>query len=241
MSPICLQISLQVLPAFRRAATWRPSAAILRPPSRLPFARGLSRPALINALLNQHAWGYVCEGLDQHKLVLPGRGIRKDAACITADQVRNILGIVENPWRLMFACAALLGLRAGEILGLRVEDVDLQNRTLNVSQGAWRGKLQTTKNTASENARPIPLPLDRFFREYLKTWKLNPLGLLFCNRNGRAYTSQKVVEYHLWPLLDALNIKRAGFLHAHATLLLQGGASPKVAQRQLRPVENTVG
>src|SRR5207253_6888733 len=50
---------------------------------------------------------------------------------------------------------------------------------LNVRQGAWRGKLQTTKNTASENARPIPLPLDRFFREYLKTWKLNPLGLLF--------------------------------------------------------------
>ena len=84
--------------------------------------------ACLNALLNQHAWGYVCEGLDQHKLVLPGRGIRKDAACLTADQVRNILGIVENPWRLMFACAALLGLRAGEILGLRVEDVDLQNR-----------------------------------------------------------------------------------------------------------------
>jgi len=61
--------------------------------------------------------------------------------------------------------------------------------------------------------------------------------LLFCNRNGRAYTSQKVVEYHLWPLLDALKIKRAGFhafRHAHTTLLLEGGASPKVAQRQLR-------
>jgi hypothetical protein len=65
----------------------------------------------------------------------------------------------------------------------------------------------------------------------------NPLGLLFCNRNGRAYTSQKVVEYQLWPLLDALKIKRAGFhafRHAHTTLLLEGGASPKVTQRQLR-------
>src|SRR5262249_14231546 len=44
------------------------------------------------------------------------------------------------------------------------------------------------------------------------------LGLLFCNRNGRAYTSQKVVEYQLWPLLDALKIKRArfhAFQHAH--------------------------
>ena len=192
---------------------------------------------LSSMLTTAKNWGYICEGVDQHKLVLPGRGIRKDVACFTADQVRNILQIAEDPWRLMFACAALLGLRAGEILGLRVEDVDLQNRTLNIKQGAWRGKLQSTKNTASENALPIPLPLEGFFREYLKTWKPNPLGLLFCNRNDRAYTSQKVVEYHLWPLLDALKIKRAGlhaFRHAHATLLLDGGASPKVAQRQLR-------
>ncbi|MGC0772361.1 MAG: tyrosine-type recombinase/integrase [Candidatus Acidiferrum sp.] len=192
---------------------------------------------LSSMLTTAKNWGYVCEGVDQHKLVLPGRGIRKDAACFTADEVRNILRIAEDPWRLMFACAALLGLRAGEILGLRVEDVDLQTRTLNIKQGAWRGKLQTAKNTASEAALPIPAALEGFFREYLKTWKPNPLGLLFCNRNARAYTSQKIVEYHLWPLLDALKIKRAGFhafRHAHATLLLEGGASPKVAQRQLR-------
>jgi Phage integrase family len=137
----------------------------------------------------------------------------------------------------MFVCAALLGLRAGEILGLRVEDVDLQKQTLNVKQSAWRGKLQTTKNEASENTLPIPVVLAGFFREYLNTWKLNPLRLLFCNRRARAYTSQKVVEYHLWPLLDALKITRAGFhafRHAHTTLLLEGGASPKMAQRQLR-------
>jgi integrase len=192
---------------------------------------------LSSMLTTAKNWGYVCEGVDQQKLVLPGRGIRKDAACFTADEVRNILRIAEDPWRLMFACAALLGLRAGEILGLRVEDVDLQTRTLNIKQGAWRGKLQTAKNTASEAALPIPTALEGFFREYLRTWKPNPIGLLFCNRNARAYTSQKIVEYHLWPLLDALKIKRAGFhafRHAHATLLLEGGASPKVAQRQLR-------
>jgi len=58
----------------------------------------------------------------------------------------------------------------------------------------------------------------------------NPLGLLFCNRNGRAYTSQKVVEYQLWPLLDGLRSSAPGYTLSgtHTTpLLLEGGASPK--------------
>jgi len=62
-----------------------------------------------------------------------------------------------------------------------------------------------------ENTLPIPAVLDGWFQEYLKMWKPNPLGLLFCNRNRRAYTLQRVVEYHLCPLLDALKIKRARF------------------------------
>ena len=53
------------------------------------------------------------------------------------------------------------------------------------------------KNTASENTLPIPAVLEGCFHEYLKMWKPNSLGLLFRNRDGRAYTSQKVVEYRV--------------------------------------------
>jgi hypothetical protein len=49
--------------------------------------------------------------------------------------------------------------------------------------------------------------------EYLATWKENPEGFLFLNRNGRPHASNKVVEYGLWPVLDKLKIKRAG-MHA---------------------------
>jgi len=44
----------------------------------------------------------------------------------------------------------------------------LQTQTLNIRQGAWRGKVQTVKNTASENTLPIPAVLDGWFHEYLK-------------------------------------------------------------------------
>jgi integrase len=53
----------------------------------------------------------------------------------------------------------------------------------------------------------------------------------------RSSSSNKVVEYHLWTVLDALGIPRCGlhvFRHSHTALLLDSGATPKVVQRQLR-------
>src|SRR2546429_234149 len=72
---------------------------------------------------------------------------------------------------------------------------------------------------------------------YRVTWKPNEAGFLFVTRNGRPPSSNKVVEYHLWTILDALGIPRCGlhaFRHAHTSLLLDSGATPKVVQRQLR-------
>jgi integrase len=189
---------------------------------------------LSSMLATAKNWGYICEGVSLHKLALPDRGIKKEARCFTADDTRRILEKAENPWRLMFAIAALLGLRAGEILGLRAEDVDLARRLLNIRQTAWYGTIQTCKTKSSEDALPIPSALAEMLKEWMAT---HPAGLLFLNRRGRPYTAEKVVQKRLWPILDELGIVRAGFhafRHMHATLLLDGGASPKVTQRQLR-------
>jgi integrase len=73
--------------------------------------------------------------------------------------------------------------------------------------------------------------------DYLATWKLNPEGFLFLNRNGRPYAANKVVEYGLWPVLEKLGIERAGmhaFRHCHASLLMDVGANPTVAKGQMR-------
>jgi integrase len=74
-------------------------------------------------------------------------------------------------------------------------------------------------------------------QEYLATWKANSEGFLFLNRNKRPFAANKVVEYGLWPVLDSLQIPRAGmhsFRHCHASLLIDTGANPKVAQQQMR-------
>ena len=177
-------------------------------------------------------WGYICEPVNLDNLALPQRDSTQRGRTFTPEQGRQIILAAEYPYKLMYAIAAYCGLRAGEIMGLRAEDIDLERGILNITQTAWRGQIQTAKTRESENSLPIPDCLRELLRGHLPN-----SGLLFINKYGRPFTPERVVKKHLQPLLKKLGIPRAGFhtfRHLHTTLLLESGASPKVAQRQLR-------
>lgn len=182
-------------------------------------------------------WGYNCQQISPDKLVLPVRGIKYDAPTFTPDQLKRILDLAENPWRTMFCILTLDGLRAGEVLGLKWSDIDFDRSLLHIKRTAWYGKIQTAKSEASETVLPIPTSLLAVLKDYQLAWKPNDAGFLFVTRNNRPPSSNKVVEYRLWTILDALGIPRCGlhaFRHSHTSLLLDSGATPKVVQRQLR-------
>ena len=208
------------------------------------FEKGVSRKTVLNVLgtlssvlSTARNWGYSCEQVDVSKLRLPPRSARYEAPHFTVAQLQRILSIAEEPWRTLYCILTMDGLRAGEVLGLQWADIDLDRQLLHVRRSAWYGKIQTAKSQASETVLPIPGALVAILKEYRAQWKPNPQGFLFVSRNGRPPSSNKVVEYHLWTILDALGIPRCGlhaFRHSHTALLLDSGATPKVVQRQLR-------
>ncbi len=208
------------------------------------FERGVSRKSVLNVLgtlssilTTARDWGYNCEYIDVKKLRLPPRGERYEAPHFTIDQLQHILAIAEEPWHTLFCILTMDGLRAGEVLGLQWKDIDLDRRLLHVRRSAWYGHVQTAKSKASETVLPIPQLLVTVLKKYQTQWKPNPQGFLFVTRNGRPPSSNKVMEYHLWAILDALEIPRCGlhaFRYSHTALLLDSGATPKVVQRQLR-------
>ncbi len=208
------------------------------------FEKGVSRKTVLNVLgtlssilTTARNWGYNCEQIDVSKLRLPPRGARYEAPHFTVDQLQKIIALATEPWRTLFCILTMDGLRAGEVLGLQWTDVDLEKQLLNVRRSAWYGKVQTAKSKASETVLPIPNALVAILKEFRLKWKPNPEAFLFVTRNGRPPSSNKVVEYALWPILDALEIPRCGlhaFRHSHTALLLHSGATPKVVQRQLR-------
>ena len=136
---------------------------------------------------------------------------------------------------MMFAIAAAMGLRAGEILGLKTEDFEFEARQVHIRRTVWRGKLQTPKTVGSEATLPLPEPLSVLVQEFLGDRR----GFLFLNSRGNFFIAENVVRQALVPILDALKIPRCGFhafRHAHTSLLLsrEVGAAPTVAQKQLR-------
>lgn len=109
--------------------------------------------------------------------------------------------------------------------------------TISVKRSAWYGKVQVTKTKASETVLPVPASLCQILKDHLSKLDGGLDTFLFVTRNNRPPPSNKVVEYRLWAILDALNIPRCGlhaFRHTHTALLLDCGATPKVVQRQLR-------
>jgi len=56
-------------------------------------------------------------------------------------EIQLILARAQEPHRTWYGLAAETGLRAGELCGLTVDDIDIERGMLQVRQSAWRGKL----------------------------------------------------------------------------------------------------
>ena len=191
---------------------------------------------LSSMLKKAEKWNYSARQIELHELVLPEQN-SYIAPHFTRSQVEAIFALAQEPWRTFFILLALTGMRAGEALGLQWVDIDFDHQCIHIRRSAWCGKVQSTKS--KQSAAPITLPdrLAAFLRTYRGDWKLNPEGFLFVTRNGRPPSSSKVVEYQLWPILDALNIPRCGlhaFRHSVASFIVDAGYSPEVAKQQLR-------
>jgi integrase len=112
---------------------------------------------LSSMLKTAQYWGYICEGIRFHKLVLPERAITRPSRFFTADQVRAILAGLQGWHRVMIAIAATTGLRIGEILALKVSDFDFERKLLTVYRSVWRGKLSTPKPQPAKRSCLSPI------------------------------------------------------------------------------------
>ena len=184
------------------------------------------------------AWEYACGDFSLSDITMPREGVRKEQRSFTDAEVGKILSVAREPFGTILAVTAVLGLRIGEVLALRVSDVDLTRRIVRVRQSvdAATRTVQAVKSTASSADVPMPSQLETRLRKHLQIHD-GKTALLFVNRHGRPLSANKLREKVLHPLLVKLGIPRGGFhsmRHGAASALLADGATPAVVQKQLR-------
>ena len=183
------------------------------------------------------AWGYVATDIfDGVKLPKPGHTKRFFFA---AEEVQKIISAAKEPYRTWYGLAAETGLRAGELCGLSVDDINLKGGMLQVRQSAWRGKLGSPKNEESVRVVELSPQACKHLEGFLKTWRPNAQRLLFATRNGTPWDQNLLLKRQFRPLLRALKIEVPrgngfhAFRHANASLMNHFKASHKLRQQRL--------
>jgi integrase len=209
------------------------------------LATGRSRKTVENVLLTlssilrtAKAWDYACGNFSLTDITMPREGVKKEQRCFTDKEVGKILAAAPEPFGTILAVTAVLGLRIGEALALRVSDVDFERKIVRVRQSidSATRKVQAVKSNASSADVPLPSQLTNRLRKHLQAHD-GKTDLLFINRRGRPFSANKLREKVLHPLLGKLGIPRGGFhsmRHGATSAFLADGATPAVVQKQLR-------
>lgn len=156
----------------------------------------------------------------------------------TEGQLVRILNSAPEPDKTLYWLLAQTGLRISEALGMTWENVDLTVGHVTVRNVVIKGRVEynSTKSAAGRRVIPISLKLSEHLRKYRAAWTPNKLDLVFANSKGKPWHDNCINVRHLHPLLDSLQIPRAGFhafRHASATLLDQMQISMKVRQTRM--------
>lgn len=215
------QLNAEALQCFIASSTFHPKT--------LRNCVGLIRLVWSSA----RAWGYVGKDTDPFAGLVFPRNVRSPRVVYTASQVQNIVARLPEPYDLFFMLAAETGMRAGELCGLRVEDVE--GNKVSVRQTVWNGRIQSPKSNAAHRVFNVSPTLHARLVRHLEQWSPNPLSLLFATDSGRPWDANFVVKKRLRPVLVQLGYPRSG-LHAfrHTNETLMDGLNVPMKTRQVR-------
>ena len=152
----------------------------------------------------------------------------------TQEEIGRLVGAAkEAQFKVLFRLAGTSGLRAGELLGLHVEDLDLSRGVVRVRRSIWLGKEVTPKSRKGYRDVWIDSDTSRMIREYLGS---RASGLVFQTRNSTPLSAWNVVRQVLRPLCDQLGIPRGGlhaFRHGRVSHLQANGVPPDFTKSQV--------
>jgi integrase len=191
-------------------------------------------------------------------LVSPPRKVHKETKPLAPEQIRRLLDVAKgHPHEALFILALATAMRRGELLGLKWQDIDLENGILQVRRNLSRvptkmveelGASYIEAETKSRRSRRS-IVLAGFAIEALKQHRERQLAAkqkagdlwqehdyVFCSPTGTYLSPGHNALVQLKKLLEKAGLPDIRFhdlRHSTATMLLMMGVHPKIVQEIL--------
>ncbi len=244
-----------LIPAFGHIAVQKLRAEKIQAYYAQKLKEGLSprsiaviHAVLHSALQNAVKWGLVSRNVS--KLVTRPRFERYESQTLTGEQAMKLLEVAKGSRiEALLLVALTTGMRKGELLALRWDDLDLEKRVLyvqrTVSRIPGRGYLESEPKTKSSRRR-IELPavaIEALKKHCVNQEKVrikadekwNERGIVFTNKYGGFMRPDTVLDTFHQLLKDAglPPMRFHDLRHSAATILFVAGVNPKVIQELL--------
>jgi integrase len=182
--------------------------------------------------------------------VKPPQVRREEIRPLTPEQVKMLLDAASGDrLEALYVLAVHTGLRQGELLGLKWDDIDLQARTLQVRRALTTAKggprLAAPKTKGSRRRVSLTRVAAQAFKGHLERqleeidradslWQ--EYGLVFASETGAPLDRRDLTSRRFKPLLERAGLPHFRFhdlRHTCATLLLTQNVNPKVVSEML--------
>jgi len=179
----------------------------------------------------------------------PGRVIHQEIHPLTEEEVQQLFATtVNDPEYPIWVTLITTGLRVGELVGLKIEDVSLDRAVINVRRSAYRltGQGIVEGDTKTKKGRVVDLPPTtvRVLQDYLASQKLRKMtNRILWQEQGYVFTTDigapldpNFLNKKFHQALAKARIERRKLhdtRHTYATLLFAKGEHPKVVQEQM--------
>jgi integrase len=161
----------------------------------------------------------------------------KDLTILTPEQIRALLDVAPDmKSKTLFMVAVLTGMRQGELLGLKWDDIDWISSQAQVKRTFNHGRFYEPKSRTSQRKIDLAPQLITQLKEWQLACPPNKGDLVFPNGEGKPIDTRNMVQRDFLPALKKAKIPRIRFhdlRHCYASLLIDQGENPKYIQAQM--------
>jgi integrase len=151
----------------------------------------------------------------------------------TPSEIQRIVDEATGQYKVLFHLAGYTGLRSGELCGLHVEDLKLEDGVIEVRRSVWNGIEGTTKTRSGKRNVFIDTNTIRVLRDFIGD---RQTGRLFQSRAGTPLENRDICRRVLTPVCKKLGIKPGGmhaFRHGKVSQMQSSGLPGDFVKNQI--------